>query len=172
MARRGAQAKGGKTPKLNVYVTQALQKDLAEASEVLGYSVSEIIRLAVTDWLQQQYAQMKIHGGPRVSLKKEDIIEQVVSDMKPLIQSAVEAAYLAGEHPEMREARMIRLGVKDGKKIAPYGQEDSIELAEGGIDWDKSQILMEVQELHDGKTPEEREAEDKKAESPSPSQEE
>jgi len=53
MARPGTQAKGGKTPKLNVYVPLTLQQDLAEASKATGLSVSEIVRLAVTEWIQR-----------------------------------------------------------------------------------------------------------------------
>lgn len=99
---------------------------------------------------------MKIHAGPRYSTDPDELLEQVITELKPLIQRNITRAYAAGQHPEVKQGRKVRVGVDKGKKIAPVGQGDSIEFIENPlVDIANSTMLMELDEMTRGDEPEE-----------------
>lgn len=84
-------ARGGKYPKIAIYVTPVQQKQIADAARALDMSVSELVRRATTEWIQATFDSRHVEGL-KAPASPEEVVEFFGNRAKRVVAEALAAA--------------------------------------------------------------------------------
>lgn len=119
----GVTAKGGKSPRMAIAASPEFQAGLAKAAESLGISVSELVRLAVADWIKSKFDSFELKETMPIPKTFEELLEYSTQRRKILdeeyyreIEHFTKLLKSFGEGKNVRERRITQ---EDGEWASP-----------------------------------------------------